>query len=130
MPLATNISDLAVRIATEFKAIRTLISGTATGNISGLATTNKTSLVAAINEVQAASGTPADASTTVKGIIEIATLAEVTTGTDTTRAVTPQGVKQATDAVITALVSAAPGTLDTLNELAAALGDDATGRYW
>lgn len=36
----------------------------------------------------------ADASTTVKGIAEIATLVEVTTGTDATRFVTPQGVRQ------------------------------------
>lgn len=35
---------------------------------------------------------PADASETVKGIVELATIAEVTTGTDTTRAVTPAGL--------------------------------------
>jgi hypothetical protein len=65
-------------------------------------------------------GDPADASETVKGIVELATTAETTTGTDTVRAVTPAGVKAAIDA----LIAAAPGALDTLNELAAALGDD------
>ena len=43
--------------------------------------------------------TPADASTTVKGIVELATTAETTTGTDTVRAVTPAGVKAAIDAI-------------------------------
>ena len=35
-------------------------------------------------------------------------------------------LKDYTDAQITALIAAAPGALDTLNELAAALGDDAS----
>ena len=42
--------------------------------------------------------TPPDASTTVKGIIELATTVDATTGTDTTRAVTPAGLKAAMDA--------------------------------
>lgn len=151
MSLATNISSLVTRIGTEFKAIRTLISGTGTGDVSGL-TTTATHLVGAINEVKttadAAAGggvsindaavnttqawssqkitdeiaafTPASASETVAGIVELATTAEATTGTDTVRAVTPAGVA----AAVAALVDSAPGTLDTLNELAAALGDD------
>lgn len=60
------------------------------------------------------------ASDTVQGIVELATTAEATTGTDTVRAVTPAGVK----AVINALVGTAPGLLDTLGELSDALGDD------
>lgn len=40
-----------------------------------------------------------DASETVKGIVELATTAEAVTGTDTARAVTPAGVKAATDAL-------------------------------
>jgi hypothetical protein len=42
--------------------------------------------------VAAAAGTPADASTTVKGIVELATSAETITGSDTVRAVTPAGL--------------------------------------
>lgn len=126
MSLATNVVDLATRIATEFKAVRTMITGTGTGTLSALTTTDKSSVVAALNEVNASAGTPADASVTVKGVVELATLAEVTTGTDTTRAVTPQGVKQATDAVRASILGAGvPAALDTLDELAAALGDDA-----
>ena len=41
-------------------------------------------------------GTPPDASETVKGIIELATNAEVQTGTDTVRAVTPAGLASRT----------------------------------
>lgn len=90
MSLVTQINSLATRIGTEFKAIRTLIGGSGTADISALTTTDKTSLVAAINEVKAgSSGSPADASETVKGIAEIATQTEVTTGTDDTRIVTP-----------------------------------------
>ncbi len=67
-------------------------------------------------------GDESDASATVKGIVELATTGETTTGTDTARAVTPAGVQAAIDA----LVASAPGALDTLNELAAAIGDDAS----
>jgi hypothetical protein len=209
MSLATNITDLATRVATEAKALRTLINGNAT-DLSSLTTTAKTNLVAAINELDAAIGAsgatdldglsdvtltgpttghvlrhngtvfvnvlgstffetagaaataqaaaiaasqPLDSDLTaiaalsttaygralltladaaaltaamnaatelVKGTVELATTAEVVTGTDTTRAVTPAGVA----AAVSALVDAAPGTLNTLNELAAALGDD------
>ena len=56
------------------------------------------------------------------GIVELATTGETTTGSDTARAVTPAGVQAAIDA----LVDSAPGALDTLNELAAAIGDDAS----
>lgn len=124
MTLATNIANAFTRVGTEFKAIRTLIGGSGTAGISALTTTDKSSLVAAINEIKADAGSLPDATTTTKGIIEIATLAEVTTGTDTARAVTPQGVKQAFDAALAAVVGGAPGVLDTLDELAAALGDD------
>jgi hypothetical protein len=66
------------------------------------------------------SGAP-DASDTTKGLVELATVPEAVAGTDSTRAVTPQGLA----AGLAALIASAPGSLDTLNELAAALGDDA-----
>lgn len=207
MSLSTNITDLATRVATEAKALRTLINGNA-ADLSALTTTTKTNLVAAMNELKAAIGAgsatnltdltdvtiasvangqilrynngtsqwenvtgttyfdaagaaasaaaasqPLDsdltaiaaltttsygrallaladataltaamnaATATVSGIVELATTAEATTGTDTVRAVTPAGLKAAVDA----LVAAAPGTLDTLNELALAIGSD------
>lgn len=67
----------------------------------------------------------ATGSETVVGKLELSTNAETVTGTDNTRATHAAGVKAAVDAAIAALVDASPGTLDTLNELAAALGDDA-----
>jgi hypothetical protein len=90
MSLITQLNTAFTRVGTEFKAIRTLISGSGTGNIAGLTTTDKTSLVAAINEIQAeVGGGGASASETVAGIIEIATQTETNTGTDDVRAVTP-----------------------------------------
>jgi hypothetical protein len=127
LSLQTRISDLITAVGTDIKQLRTWITGSSSGSLTGLTTTDKTNIVAAINEVKAgSSGSPPSASTTVQGVIEIATLAEVTTGTDAVRSVTPQGVKQETDAVRTAILGAGvPAALDTLDELAAALGDDA-----
>ncbi len=51
MSLATRISDLTTRIATEFKTVKSKISGNVSGDLSGLTTTVKTSLLAAINEL-------------------------------------------------------------------------------
>lgn len=126
MSLATRLSDLITAVGTDIKQLRTWITGSSSGTLTGLTTTDKTNLVAAINEVKAGASTPPSASTTVQGVIEIATLAEVATGTDSARAVTPQSVKQETDAVKAAILGAGvPAALDTLDELAAALGDDA-----
>jgi hypothetical protein len=70
MSLRTQIEALATRIGTEFKTVKTILSGNNTGSLSSLTTTVKTSLLAAINEVrslaagkQASLGfTPEDAS--------------------------------------------------------------------
>jgi hypothetical protein len=48
MSLAVKVSDLATRIGTEFKAVRATI-----GSLTGLTTTDKTSIVAAVNELNA-----------------------------------------------------------------------------
>ena len=131
MSLQTRLSDLITAIGTDYKQLRTWMTGTGTGTLASLNTTDKSSLVSAINEVKATAdlgggGSPPDASTTTKGIIEIATLAEVTAGTDTVRAVTPEGVRQERIALKTEILGAGvPAALDTLDELAAALGDDA-----
>lgn len=216
MSVKSNIEAFAIRIASDMRGIRSLITGSPTvTTLTGLTTTDKSSLIAAINEVDAAvdaaassggatnldqltdvtnsapvaghilrhngagqyvnvlgstyfeaagaaaaaqaASQPASANLTslsgqsstaygrgllatadqaaltaliaaataaAAGIVELATTGEATTGTDTTRAVTPAGLKAAVDAAIASLIDAAPGTLDTLNELAAALGDD------
>lgn len=130
MSLQVRLSDLATAIGTDIKQLRTWITGSSSGNLTGLTTTDKSSIVAAVNEVKASvtagGGPPSDASTTVKGIIEIATLAEVATGTDTVRAVTPEGVRQERTALKAEILGpGVPAALDTLDELAAALADDA-----
>lgn len=113
MSLQNRLTDLTTRIATEIKAIRTLINGNV-ADLSALTTTAKGNLVAALNELKAdvdaaaeSGGAPInDASTST---------ASVWSSTRTSEAIT--------DAV-NALVNGAPGLLDTLEELAAALGDD------
>ena len=69
----------------------------------------------------AITGTPPNASTTARGLVELATPTEALDGTDSSRAMTAAGVRSVRDA----LLSSPPAALDTLNELAAALGDDA-----
>lgn len=51
MSLASNLTTLATRIATEIKSVRSQFAGNTTGSLSALATTAKTSLLAAINEI-------------------------------------------------------------------------------
>ena len=134
LSLQTRISDLITAIGTDYKQLRTWISGSSSGDLTGLTTTDKSSLVAAINETKAGnSGSPPDSSETVKGIIELATLVEVGTGTDAVRAVTPQGVRQertAIEALIPAATPAASETVAGKVELATlaevATGTDAT----
>lgn len=58
MSLSTNVTNLATRIATEVKALRTLINGNA-ADLSSLTTTAKGNLVVAINEVAASVGSAA-----------------------------------------------------------------------
>lgn len=65
-------------------------------------------------------GTLPSATTSAQGAVELATNTEATTGTDTTRAVTPAGLKAAIDA----LIAGAPGALDTLGEIASQLATD------
>jgi hypothetical protein len=56
----------------------------------------------------------------------LATLAEVAAGADATLAVTPQGVRQERVALKAEILGAGiPAALDTLKELADAIGDDA-----
>lgn len=129
MSLQTRLSDLITAIGTDYKQLRTWIAGSATADLTGLTTTDKTSLVAAVNEVKtlASSGSVPDATTAAAGKIEIATLAEVAAGTDTVRAVTPEGVRQERVALKAEILGAGvPAALDTLDELAAAIADDAS----
>lgn len=127
MSLQTRISDLITAVGTDIKQLRIWATGSASGDLTGLTTTAKTSLLAAINEVNAKpAGNPADATETVKGVAELATLAEVGTGTDTSRIVTPAGVRQERTAIEAQLPAAASETVAGKVELAT-LAEVATG---
>lgn len=84
MSLATNVADLATRIATEFKSVRTSI---------------------------------ATLSSTVSALINDTTTSSSSTWSSSK-------ISSHVSTAVAGLVAGAPGTLDTLDELAAALGDD------
>lgn len=73
--LATRLGDLITALGTDYKQLRTWITGSSSGDLTGLTTTAKTSLVDAVNEVNAKPAAVAS-STTVAGIAERATDAE------------------------------------------------------
>ena len=116
MSLVTNITNLTTRIATETKAIKTLLNGNS-ADLSSLTTTDKTSLVGALNEL-AADLASIDVTAQIEGYIDDATTA-------TTSLWSSSKIDSQIANAVSALVDGAPGVLDTLNELAAALGDDA-----
>jgi hypothetical protein len=122
--LQTRISDLITAIGTDYKQLRTWISGSSTGDLTGLGTTDKSSLVGAINEVLAdvGAGTAPDASETTKGIAELATLAEVAMGTDTLRIVTPAGVRQEVGDRTTLATTTKTSLVAAVNELHGEIG--------
>lgn len=110
MSLATNLQTLATRLATELKAHKVLINGNQT-DLSALLTTNKGSLVAAVNELV--------------GSIGGAGAAINDTGTSTTSVWSSSKTNTSIGSAVSALVASSPAALDTLKELADALGDDA-----
>lgn len=91
----------------RIKAVSLNLNGTAVtataaeiNKLDGLtATTTELNLLDGLTTLSGSNtGDEPNASTTVRGIIEIATNTETTTGTDTSRATTPAGVKAAVDA--------------------------------
>lgn len=110
MSLETRISSLATQIGTDIKNLRET-----RGSLAALTTTEKTNLVGALNELK----TSIDAATSsAVGINDAAT---VTTATWSSSKISTN-----ISAAVADLVASAPGALDTLNELAAALGNDAS----
>jgi hypothetical protein len=127
MSLQTRITDLITAVGTDIKQLRTWITGSSSGSLTALTTTAKGDLIAAINEINAKPSTaPPDSTTAVKGIVQLATLAEAATGTDSLKAMTAAAVRQERSALKAEILGAGvPAALDTLDELAAALADDA-----
>lgn len=155
MSLASNITNLATRVATEVKSIRALVNGNA-ADLAALDTTAKSSLVAAVNELassissvasdlgsfeSATSGELSTIGSTLTGLasdisalqtdlasIDVsgqvqALISDTSTGTTTVWSSSKTSTEIAS--AVAGLVDGAPALLDTLNELAAAIGDDA-----
>lgn len=77
MSLITKLGDFITAVGTDIKQHRTWMTGSSSGDLTGLDTTDKTSLVNAINEALAnGGGTPPDATESIKGVVELASDAE------------------------------------------------------
>jgi len=95
MSLQGRLGDFVVAVGTDYKQLRTWITGAATGDLTGLSTTAKGNLIAAINEVNSkAAGAPANASESQAGVAAIATTTNTTDGTDDAKIVTPLKLQQ------------------------------------
>ena len=105
MSLETGVIALAEAIGTDVKALNLKI-----GDLSQLTTTTKSNLVAAINEAAASGGGAIIDDTAGLGDTDVTWSADKTV--------------TAIQAAVDALVDGAPAALDTLNKLAAALGND------
>lgn len=114
MSLATRITDLATRIATECKSLRMLINGNA-ADLSALTTTAKSNLVAAVNELQS----EIDALAAAAG----ATINDASSAS-TTQTWSITKIAAEIQAAKNQLTNGAAAALDTLAELAAAIGND------
>jgi hypothetical protein len=108
MTMATNLIAAFQRVGAEFRSLRTLIGGSATSDVAALQTT-ASNLVDAINEVRAIGLS--------KAAIDDANLSGLAVWSS-------QKTSDEIQAAVAALVNGAPGVLDTLQELAAALGND------
>ena len=111
MSLETRIVALAQAMGTDVKAMTT-----AQGSLSALNTTTKTSLVAAINELLTLMGSAGAAIDDLAG--------NGNTGVTWSADKIFDSIEAAKVAVKDELVNGAGAALDTLNELAAALGND------
>lgn len=78
-----------------------------------------------INAGSAVAAVP-DATETVKGKVELATTAEATTGTDTTRVVTPAGLAAAVGSLVPAASTTVAGKVELATDAETATGTDAT----
>ena len=100
-----RITLLAQAIAKDIKTLTT-----SQGSLTALTTTNKTSLVAALNELKTAIANATEVNDSV---------------TNTSATWSSQKINTSINNAVSALVNGAGTTLDTLKELANALGNDA-----
>ena len=100
------------------------VTGNVTGNLAGDVTGDVTGDLT--GNVTAGSGTSSFNNVTINGSLDMnAGTASTITGLSNPVQGSDAATKTYVDAEVAAVIDAAPGALDTLNELAAALGDDA-----
>lgn len=105
MSLVSQISTLTTRIGTEFKTVYGKV-----GNLANLTTAAKGDLVSAVNEVKASIGAAGPA---------------INDGATSTTAVwSSDKTSTSINSAVAGLVNSAPGTLDTLGEIATQLASD------
>lgn len=112
MTLEENLQQLAVGVGDEVKKVRVFINNNA-ANLNALTTTNKTSLVAAINELKTLLNSVGSGNASIDDSL-----------TSTATTWSSAKVVQEIDEALTALVGGAPEGLDTIEGIAAALNDD------
>jgi hypothetical protein len=123
---AQAITGTLVTATTNFSGPLTgAVTGNVTGNLTGAVTGNVTGNLT--GNVTASTGTSSFNDVTINGGLNMnagtaATITNLTSPTNTNDAAT----KGYVDTSISNLVASAPSTLDTLNEIAAALGNDAS----
>lgn len=114
--LQTRLSDLATRAAGEDKSLRTLLNGNV-ADLTALATTAKNNLVAAVNEVRATAQSASTAAALAAPINDA--------GSSTLVTWSASKIAQEIQNAKNALTNGAAAALDTLAEIATALGGDA-----
>lgn len=118
MSVEANIANLATEISTAIKGTKTLLNGN-TADLSALTTSAKTNLVAALNELK--SGLTALESQ----VANSSSINDAALPTSTTETYSVSKIIDTVNTAIQDVTNGAPSALDTLDELAAALGDDA-----
>jgi hypothetical protein len=113
--LVTRLTDLATRVATECKSIRTMVNGNV-ADLAGLTTTSKTSLVSALNELKAGLD---------YAVVNAGVQIDDTSTIATNKTYSVAKIVALVNSAVNTVTNGAPTALDTLDELAAALGDDA-----
>lgn len=122
---ALNITGLTVTASTGFSGD---VTGNVTGNVAGNVTGNVTGAVTGdvTGNVTASSGSSTFNNVVINGSLDMdATSAATITGLSTPVNSSDAATKQYVDSKVAQVLDAAPAALDTLNELAAAINDDA-----